>query len=68
MVVGEYEGHGVWRVAAHECEGAIFGVLLACARNGGINNNVNICASNGGRGALGRLRIAKVGGRSGGRE
>jgi hypothetical protein len=32
MVVGEYEGEGVWRVAVHECEEASVGVSLACAR------------------------------------
>jgi hypothetical protein len=26
MVVGEYEGEGVWRVAVHECEEASVGV------------------------------------------
>ena len=44
MVVGKYEGDGAWRVVVHECEGASVGVLLACVRNGGMNNNVNAYA------------------------
>jgi hypothetical protein len=49
MVVCECEGDGVRRVAIHECEGARIGVLFACARNGGMNNNnnVNFCARKG---------------------
>jgi hypothetical protein len=48
MVVCEYEGDGVRRVAIHECEGTGIGVLFACARNGGMNNNnVKFCARKG---------------------
>jgi hypothetical protein len=39
MVVYEYEGDKVWRVVAREFEGASVDVLLACVRNGGMNNN-----------------------------
>ena len=45
MVVGEFERP--WRIA-DICEEASVGVLLACARNGGMNNKkVNDCAGKG---------------------
>ena len=44
VVVGEFKGDGMWRVAVHVCEGVSVGVILACARDGGMNNNtVNVC-------------------------
>ena len=49
MVVGKYEGNGVWRVTINECEEASIGVILACARNEGMNNNVHICSCSGER-------------------
>jgi hypothetical protein len=55
VVVGEYEGGRV--VVINECEGASVGVLLACARNGGMNiTNVNACACKGEVDALGCLQ------------
>ena len=35
MIVREFIGDRMWRVAVHECEGASVGVLLAC--KGGVN-------------------------------
>ena len=50
----------------NECEGARIGVILACARNGGTNNNVSVSACNGGKGAHGCSRSEDVGRREGG--
>ena len=52
----------------NECEGARIGVILACARNGGTNNNVSVSACNGGKGAHGCLSNEEVSERAGGKD
>ena len=58
MVVGECEGAMAW--VADVCEGVGVGISLACARIGGMKNNVNDCACQKERGARGCLRSEEV--------